>query len=78
MGKLRVGIAGYGIVGKRRRDCVDKSNQMELIAVCDRTFLKDGIFADGVKYYKHYSDLIKENLDVLIICLTNDIAPEVT
>ena len=78
MNKLRVGIAGYGIVGKRRRDCVDQSDQMELIAVCDRTFSKDGKFADGIKYYKHYSDLIEENLDVLIVCLTNDIAAEVT
>ncbi len=78
MSKLRVGIAGYGIVGKRRRNCVDQNAQMELIAVCDRTFSTDGKFADGVNYYKHYSDLLDEHLDVLIVCLTNDMAPEVT
>ena len=33
--KLKVGIAGYGMVGKRRRLCVDKHPLLELAAVCD-------------------------------------------
>ena len=78
MTKLKVGIAGYGIVGKRRRICVDQNSDMELVAVCDRTFLDDGVFSDGVKFYKDYKDLLLEKLDVLIVCLTNDIAPYVT
>jgi predicted dehydrogenase len=78
MTKLKVGIAGYGIVGKRRRICVDQNSDMELAAVCDRTFSDDGIFSDGVKFYRNYKDLLLEKLDVLIICLTNDIAPYVT
>lgn len=78
MNRLRVGIAGYGIVGKRRRICVDRNPNMELVAVCDRTFLQDGVFKDGITFYKNYEDLLKENLDVLIICLTNEIAPTVT
>ena len=78
MTKLKVGIAGYGIVGKRRRICVDQNLDMELVAVCDRTFSDDGVFSDGVKFYRDYKDLLLEKLDVLIICLTNDIAPNVT
>jgi predicted dehydrogenase len=78
MNKLKVGIAGYGIVGKRRRDCVDQNTEMELVAVCDRMFDDDGTFSDGVNFYKDYNDLLKEQLDVLIVCLTNDIAPWVT
>ena len=78
MTKLKVGIAGYGIVGKRRRICVDQNSDMELVAVCDRTFSDDGVFSDGVKFYKDYKDLLLEKLDVLIVCLTNDIAPYVT
>jgi predicted dehydrogenase len=76
--KLKVGIAGYGIVGKRRRICVDQNSDMELVAVCDRTFSDDGVFSDGVKFYRDYKDLLLETLDVLIVCLTNDIAPYVT
>ena len=78
MNKLRVGIAGYGIVGKRRRECVDRNINMELVAVCDRSFPADGSFPDGVRYYRDYKYLLAESLDVLIVCLTNDIAPRVT
>ena len=49
MTKLRVGIAGYGIVGKRRRVCVDQNSDMQLVAVCDRSFPDDGVFSDGTE-----------------------------
>jgi predicted dehydrogenase len=78
MNRLKVGIAGYGIVGKRRRECVDRNPHMHLVAVCDRVFDGEGTFPDGVHYYPDYRRLLDENLDVLIVCLTNDIAPEVT
>jgi predicted dehydrogenase len=78
MGVLKVGIAGYGIVGKRRRDCVDRNPHMELVAVCDRNYRESGVLPDGVKYYPDYRDLLKEDLDVLIVCLTNEVAAEVT
>ena len=32
----------------------------------------------GIKQFTNYKDLLKEQLDVLFVCLTNDIAPEVT
>jgi predicted dehydrogenase len=75
---LKVGIAGFGIVGKRRKACVDREPRFELIAVCDRTFADEGTLHDGVRYYREYRRLLREKLDVLIVCLTNDIAPEVT
>lgn len=78
MTNLKVGIAGYGIVGKRRRGCVDKRPDMEMVAVCDRFYQEKGVFPDGVRYYSNYHDLLSEKLDVLIVCMTNDIAPEVT
>ena len=33
--KVRVGIAGYGVVGKRRRNFIDLRPDLETIAVCD-------------------------------------------
>lgn len=78
MTQLKVGIAGYGIVGKRRRACVDRNPHMKLVAVCDRVFDAEGTFPDGVRFYPDYRRLLAEGLDVLIVCLTNDIAPEVT
>ncbi len=78
MAELRVGIAGYGVVGKRRRDCVEQHDEMRLVAVCDRSFGDEGVLNDGVRCYTDYKRLLTEDLDVLIVCLTNDIAPEVT
>lgn len=78
MTKLKVGIAGYGIVGKRRRACIDRHPDMELIAVCDQVFQDKGALPDGVRYYTNYHDLLGEDLDALIVCVTNDIAPTVT
>lgn len=73
---LKVGIAGYGVVGKKRRCCIDAHSTLQLVAVCDKT-LDDGRFDDGVLYFSHYEDLLRQELDVLFVCLTNDIAAEV-
>ncbi|MDE2141102.1 MAG: Gfo/Idh/MocA family oxidoreductase [Elusimicrobia bacterium] len=78
MEKLRIGIAGYGVVGKRRRECVDRHPRMEVAAVCDRAFDAEGTFPDGVRYYRDYRRLLTEKLDALIVCLTNDVAAEAT
>jgi predicted dehydrogenase len=75
---LKVGIAGYGIVGKRRRDCVDQHPDMQVVAVCDQTFEEKGVFPDGVRYYTNYNDLLFEELDALIVCLTNDVNADAT
>jgi predicted dehydrogenase len=76
--KLKVGIAGYGVVGKRRRECVDQNKLVEMVAVCDQIFLDEVSIVDGIRGYKNYKKLLEEELDILIVCLTNDIAPEVT
>ena len=76
--RLRVGIAGYGVVGKRRRTFIDAHRALETVAVCDRTFEGDGTFEDGVRYHAHYQELLGEGLDLLFVCMTNDMAPEVT
>jgi predicted dehydrogenase len=78
MFQLRVGVAGFGVVGKRRKDCVDRHPDLQIAAVCDRSFAGDGLFSDGTRYFSDYQSMLKEGLDVLIVCLTNDVAAEVT
>ncbi len=75
---LKVGIAGYGVVGKRRRQFIDQHPSLKTVAVCDQTFTAEGEFEDRVRYYKTYEGLLKEKLDVLFVCLPNYLAPEVT
>ena len=76
--KLRVGIAGYGVVGKRRRQFIDLHSSLKTVVVCDRVFNGKGTFEDGVRYYSRYIELLREDLDILFVCMTNDIAAEVT
>jgi predicted dehydrogenase len=77
--QLKVGIAGYGVVGQRRREVVDQHPDMKTVAVCDRVLEHEGAFDDGVRYYDRFEPLLeKEKLDVLIVCLTNDINPDAT
>ncbi len=75
---LKVGIAGYGVVGRKRHNCVDLHPNMRLLAICDKTLSGENQIVNGVKEFNNYKDLLKENLDVLIVCLTNEIASEVT
>ena len=75
---LKVGIAGYGIVGKRRRECVDQHPNMDVVAVCDQYFSDNDLSIGGVRNHHDYKQLLEEGLDILIVCLTNEIAPEVT
>lgn len=75
---LRVGIAGFGVVGKRRREVADAREDMKTVAVCDRYFDSDGTLPDGVRHYRSYQDLLREDLDIVFVCMTNDIAPDAT
>lgn len=76
---LRIGIAGFGVVGKRRRNFIDARDDMKVVAVCDRTFTDQGVMADGLRYYTTYQQLLAaESLDCLFVCLSNDVAAEVT
>ena len=76
--KLRVGIVGYGIVGKKRRQYIDAHPRLMTVGVCDQNFSQPGIFPDGVRFFSTYAELLTESLDVLFVCVTNDIAAIVT
>ena len=77
MSALRVGIAGFGIVGKRRREFADRRVDMKTVAVCDRNFAEPGVAQDGLRFYPNYKQLLEEDLDALFVCISNDMAAEV-
>jgi predicted dehydrogenase len=78
MSELKVGIAGFGVVGKRRKNCIARHPGLRVVAVCDQMFEDEGVLADGVRYYRDYRRLLTDSLDVLFVCLTNDVASQVT
>ena len=70
--KLRGGIAGFGVVGKKRKLCADLNPHLEVVAVCDRYFFTSGVAPGSVKAFTNYEDLLGEDLDVLFVCMTNE------
>lgn len=76
--KLRIAIAGYGVVGKRRRHFIDAHPNLQTVAVCDRNFTTSGRFDDGVTFHRTPAELLAQDFDALFVCMTNDIAPDVT
>lgn len=75
---LKVGIAGYGVVGKRRRFFIDKHPRLKTVAVCDQYFKELGVTEDGIPCFSNYRDLLKESLDMLFVCVPNYLAAEIT
>ncbi|MBI2341612.1 MAG: Gfo/Idh/MocA family oxidoreductase, partial [Deltaproteobacteria bacterium] len=76
--KLTVGIAGYGIVGNRRRQFIDSHPKLKTVAVCDQKYPEPFVMSDGVKAFSNYHQLLEEKLDVLFVSLPNYRAAEVT
>lgn len=76
--KLKVGIAGYGIVGKVRHKYSDLHPLLRVVAVCDQSFASSTIMDGGVRCYPDFKQLLTESLDVLFVCLPNYLAPGVT
>ena len=52
--ELKVAIAGFGVVGKKRKACVDRHPNLRLVAVCDRNFNGEGLLENDVYYYQDY------------------------
>ncbi len=76
--KYKVGIAGFGVVGKRRKFFIDQNPNLEVVALCDKELKGIDRINSKIKLHSNYEDLLKEDLDIVFVCMTNDIAPEVT
>jgi predicted dehydrogenase len=75
---IRVGIAGYGMVGKVRHRFIDEHPQMQVVAVCDQTIPDTQAPPAGTKGCTHYMELLDEPLDALFVSLPNYLNAEVT
>lgn len=79
MNKLKVAIAGFGIVGKRRFQYINQHPSLKVTALCEKNLIEKGSEHSGINFYTNYQDLLdKEDLDIIFVCLTNNIAAEVT
>ena len=76
--KLRVGIAGYGVVGQRRHKYLNQRDDVAVVAVCDKNAKHFTSLEEPIKRYDNYEGMLAESLDILFVCLTNDVNPSAT
>ena len=78
--KLKVGIIGIGAMGQVHADCLLKTRQVEIAALCD--VHEDRLKAQGKVYgvkhlYDDYAKLLKADLDAVLVCVGNALHREV-
>ena len=62
---LRVGIVGFGVVGKRRFSCFTNHPATEVVSIADKT-LKDDNFEESIKVYSDFKELINNEKQKVI------------
>lgn len=75
---LKVGIIGYGYMGKIRKQIIEKSNNLKLSGICDTN--KKLILADSTvkcKVYDSYKKLISSDIDIVFVCTPNSFSPQI-
>src|SRR3989338_10855387 len=72
---LRVGIIGYGKVGKIRHGCITRHPQLKLIGVCDLD--ASDCQNSNVAYYSDYKALLDTLPDVVFVSTYNCYIPEI-
>tara|TARA_Y100001958_G_C21233599_1_gene559664 strand:+ start:222 stop:1268 length:1047 start_codon:yes stop_codon:yes gene_type:complete len=76
--KIKVGIIGLGVVGKRRRFFIERNKDYQLTCASDINF-KNNFCKNNINYYKDYKTLIsKENINAVFITLPTYLAAKVT
>ncbi|MEM0466437.1 MAG: Gfo/Idh/MocA family oxidoreductase [Candidatus Thermoplasmatota archaeon] len=69
MDTLKVGIIGYGKVGRIRQRIIENHTNLSLIGICD--VIKPKNLSSKYSFYTDYKKLLKENLDAVFICTPN-------
>ena len=74
---LKVGIAGYGVVGKKRKKILDNIPGVRVVAISDKN-KKNRILNKNINFYNDYNKLLNEDLNILFISLPNKYAADAT
>ena len=77
--KINVAIIGLGVVGKKRRESIEKNKDYNLVAASDIFFKRDFI-KKKIHYFKNFDDIFKMNnkIDAIFITLPNYLSAKVT
>lgn len=73
---LRVGIAGYGKIGKQREKAVEQIEGASVVAVYDINETES--VKTGIKVCNSYDEFLEQNLNVVFVCAFNNVLAEYT
>lgn len=74
---MRVGIAGYGVVGKTRYASILKNTSFKVVAISEKNQQAQKMIPNGIDTFNTYQELISNTeLDVIFISLPNKFASE--
>ncbi len=73
--RIRVGIVGYGRVGRIRTRCVSSRPEWELIGICDSDS-GDGV-GRGVPFVEDWRELLQRRPEAVFACATNQHLSEI-
>ena len=70
MGKIRIGIVGYGNIGRGVEQAIDRNDDMELKAVFTRRDPSAVVIKTAGAEVKHFDDMLsmKDEIDVMMLC----------
>ena len=74
---LKIGIAGYGVVGKKRKKILNNIPGLKVLAISDKN-PKNRIKSKNIKFFNNYKKLFKEDLDIIFVSLPNKYAADAT
>jgi len=74
---MKVGIAGYGVVGKTRHRSIESNTSYQITAISESSQDARKFIPAGIKIYNDYKSLIASaDIDVIFISLPNQFASE--
>ena len=74
---MKVGIAGYGVVGKTRHRSIESNTSYQVTAISESSQEARKFIPAGIKIYNDYKSLIASaDIDVIFISLPNQFASE--
>ena len=74
---MKVGIAGYGVVGKKRYASIIKNTKFKVTSISEINPKARDEIPDGLDIYDNYLDLIaKSDIDIIFISLPNKFASD--
>lgn len=74
--KIKIGIIGFGKMGKIRKGVIDNHPDLSLECICDIVPLEQNEPLE-YEFSQNYQDLLKPDIDAVFICTPNKFTPEI-